>query len=146
VLISLIAQSFSRLKRRRGAYLSFLSQSAFFFATTRHGWKALTAQQQQIHRVLWSGFCGQVRILWSGQDFVVRSGFCGQVRILWSDGTFTVIRGRENNSDGAGLGLAITERIVRLHGGRIRATNTDGGGLRVEIILPGNKAEYGYSS
>jgi hypothetical protein len=74
VLISLIAQSFSRLKRRRGAYLSFLSQSAFFFATTRHGWKALTAQQQQIHRVLWSGFCGQVRI-------------------LWSDGTFTVIRG-----------------------------------------------------
>jgi hypothetical protein len=127
VLISLIAQSFSRLKRRRGAYLSFLSQSAFFFATTRHGWKALTAQQQQIHRVLWSGFCGQVRV-------------------LWSDGTFTVIRGRENNSDGAGLGLAITERIVRLHGGRIRATNTDGGGLRVEIILPGNKAEYGYSS
>jgi Tfp pilus assembly protein PilN len=52
----------SRLKRRRGAYLSFLSQSAFFFATTRHGWKALTAQQQQIHRALWSGFCGQVRI------------------------------------------------------------------------------------
>jgi hypothetical protein len=63
VLISLIAQSFSGLKRRRGAYLSFLSQSAFFFATTRHGWKALTAQQQQIRRVLWSGFCGQ--ILWS---------------------------------------------------------------------------------
>ena len=59
---------------------------------------------------------------------------------------YRLFRSRENNSDGAGLGLAIAERIVRLHGGRIRATITDGGGLRVEIILPRNKAEYGYSS
>jgi two-component system, OmpR family, sensor histidine kinase CpxA len=41
-----------------------------------------------------------------------------------------------NDSNGAGLGLAIAERIVRLHGGRIRATNVEGGGLSVEIILP----------
>ena len=41
-----------------------------------------------------------------------------------------------NDSNGAGLGLAIAERIVRLHGGRICATNIEGGGLRVEIILP----------
>jgi len=37
VLISLIAQSFFRLEAPPGAYLSFLSQSGFFFATTRHG-------------------------------------------------------------------------------------------------------------
>jgi two-component system, OmpR family, sensor histidine kinase CpxA len=37
---------------------------------------------------------------------------------------------------GAGLGLAIAERIVRLHGGRIRATNVAGGGLSVEILFP----------
>jgi two-component system sensor histidine kinase CpxA len=41
-----------------------------------------------------------------------------------------------NDSNGAGLGLAIAERIVRLHGGRISATNVQGGGLSVEIILP----------
>ncbi len=41
-----------------------------------------------------------------------------------------------NDSNGAGLGLAIAERIVRLHGGRICATNVEGGGLGVEIILP----------
>ena len=41
-----------------------------------------------------------------------------------------------NESTGAGLGLAIAARIVRLHGGRIRAMNEGGGGLRVEISLP----------
>jgi two-component system, OmpR family, sensor histidine kinase CpxA len=43
---------------------------------------------------------------------------------------------RGNESNGAGLGLAIAERIVRLHGGRICAMNVEGGGLSVEIILP----------
>jgi two-component system, OmpR family, sensor histidine kinase CpxA len=37
---------------------------------------------------------------------------------------------------GAGLGLAITQRIVALHGGRIRAINAPGGGLRVEMLFP----------
>jgi two-component system sensor histidine kinase CpxA len=38
--------------------------------------------------------------------------------------------------DGAGLGLAISERIVRMHGGDIRAANASGGGLLVTISLP----------
>jgi signal transduction histidine kinase len=40
-----------------------------------------------------------------------------------------------DNSDGAGLGLAIAERAVSLHRGTIRATNAPGGGLIVEIVL-----------
>jgi len=37
---------------------------------------------------------------------------------------------------GVGLGLAITERAVRFHGGRVSAHNRPEGGLRVEIRLP----------
>jgi two-component system sensor histidine kinase CpxA len=43
---------------------------------------------------------------------------------------------RERETGGAGLGLAITEAAVRLHGGAVRAENSSGGGLIVEIILP----------
>jgi two-component system OmpR family sensor kinase len=38
--------------------------------------------------------------------------------------------------DGFGLGLAIAQRAINLHGGSIRATNRNAGGLRVEIELP----------
>ena len=37
---------------------------------------------------------------------------------------------------GVGLGLAITERAVRFHGGKVTAFNRAGGGLRVEMRLP----------
>jgi len=43
-------------------------------------------------------------------------------------------RGRQTG--GVGLGLAITERAVRFHGGRVIATNRAEGGLMVEIHLP----------
>jgi two-component system, OmpR family, sensor histidine kinase CpxA len=43
-------------------------------------------------------------------------------------------RGRQTG--GVGLGLAITERAVRFHGGRVTASNRAEGGLMVEIHLP----------
>lgn len=43
-------------------------------------------------------------------------------------------RGRQTG--GVGLGLAITERAVRLHGGTVKASNRPEGGLQVEIRLP----------
>jgi two-component system, OmpR family, sensor histidine kinase CpxA len=43
-------------------------------------------------------------------------------------------RGRQTG--GVGLGLAITERAVRLHGGSVKASNRPEGGLQVEIRLP----------
>jgi len=43
-------------------------------------------------------------------------------------------RGRQTG--GAGLGLAITDRAVRLHGGTVKASNRLEGGLQVEIRLP----------
>lgn len=43
-------------------------------------------------------------------------------------------RGRQTG--GVGLGLAITERAVRFHGGKVRAFNRQPNGLTVEIRLP----------
>jgi len=43
---------------------------------------------------------------------------------------------RNRQTGGVGLGLAITDRTVRLHGGRVKAANRPEGGLIVEIRLP----------
>jgi two-component system sensor histidine kinase CpxA len=47
---------------------------------------------------------------------------------------------RTRETGGAGLGLAITERALRLHGGTVKADNLQGGGLVVELRLPVNAA------
>ena len=52
------------------------------------------------------------------------------------DPFYRVATARDRNSGGVGLGLSITARAVRLHGGTVEARNADGGGLLVEIRLP----------
>jgi two-component system sensor histidine kinase CpxA len=49
---------------------------------------------------------------------------------------YRVTESRDRQSGGAGLGLAIAERVVRLHHGTIRAENAPPHGLQVEIALP----------
>ena len=53
---------------------------------------------------------------------------------------FQRVPAAENNSEGAGLGLAIADRVVQMHNGQIRAVNADDGGLIVEITLPVSEA------
>jgi signal transduction histidine kinase len=43
---------------------------------------------------------------------------------------------RDRESGGTGIGLAITERTVRLHGGTVTARNAADGGLIITINLP----------
>lgn len=43
---------------------------------------------------------------------------------------------RGRSTGGVGLGLAITDQAVRLHGGSVKASNLTEGGLMVEIRLP----------
>ncbi|MEN6331735.1 MAG: ATP-binding protein [Smithella sp.] len=43
---------------------------------------------------------------------------------------------RDRRTGGAGIGLAIADAAIRLHGGSIKAVNVPGGGLSVEITLP----------
>ncbi len=45
---------------------------------------------------------------------------------------------RDRFSGGSGLGLSITERAVRLHGGSVSAANCKDGGLLIELQLPLN--------
>lgn len=49
---------------------------------------------------------------------------------------YRVEASRNRRSGGSGLGLAICRAIVHSHGGRIRASVSPRGGLRVECVLP----------
>ena len=49
---------------------------------------------------------------------------------------YRVEESRSTTSGTGGIGLAIAERSVRLHGGTMMASNLEGGGLRVEMVLP----------
>jgi two-component system sensor histidine kinase CpxA len=48
---------------------------------------------------------------------------------------YRVADARDRQSGGAGLGLAIAERVARVHGGSIHAENRTGGGLEVVFAL-----------
>ena len=43
---------------------------------------------------------------------------------------------RNRQTGGAGLGLSIADRAIRLHGGQLRASNRKEGGLEIEIRIP----------
>jgi two-component system, OmpR family, sensor histidine kinase CpxA len=49
---------------------------------------------------------------------------------------YRVAEARDRQSGGAGLGLAITERTVRVHGGVVEAMNRPKGGLSVCVTFP----------
>jgi two-component system, OmpR family, sensor histidine kinase CpxA len=76
-----------------------------------------------------------------GEEAVVRVADCGfgvppdaLAKLFQPFYRLDDARGRQTG--GVGLGLAITERAVRFHGGRVAATNRAEGGLLVEIHLP----------
>ncbi len=43
---------------------------------------------------------------------------------------------RSRKTGGTGLGLAITARAIQLHGGSVKATNAEGGGLIITVAIP----------
>ncbi len=49
---------------------------------------------------------------------------------------YRIASARERQTGGVGLGLAIADRAVQLHGGSVQAKNLPGGGLQVQIRLP----------
>jgi two-component system sensor histidine kinase CpxA len=52
---------------------------------------------------------------------------------------------RNRQTGGAGLGLSIAERAIRLHGGQLRASNRKQGGLEIEIRIPAASPVQGFA-
>src|ERR1039457_5879427 len=52
---------------------------------------------------------------------------------------------RNRQTGGAGLGLSIADRAIRLHGGQLRASNRKEGGLQVEIRIPASPPVQGFA-
>ena len=52
---------------------------------------------------------------------------------------------RNGQTGGAGLGLSIADRAIRLHGGILRASNRKEGGLQVEIRIPAGPPVQGFA-
>ncbi len=49
---------------------------------------------------------------------------------------YRIDRARSTETGGFGVGLAIAERTVKLHGGELSASNRPGGGLTVRMTFP----------
>ena len=49
---------------------------------------------------------------------------------------FTRLDSARGQANGAGLGLAIVQRVVTRHNAELNVSNRDGGGLRIEIVMP----------
>jgi two-component system sensor histidine kinase CpxA len=49
---------------------------------------------------------------------------------------YRVDRARSSSTGGFGVGLAITERAMRLHGGTVEAVNRAGGGTMIRLLFP----------
>ena len=59
---------------------------------------------------------------------------------------YRVADARDRDSGGVGLGLAIADRVARIHGGTVRAENRAGGGLEVVMIIQARSDDAGAGS
>lgn len=63
-------------------------------------------------------------------------GVAGELQPRLFERFFRVEASRSRHSGGSGLGLAICDSLIRAHGGRIAARDSELGGLCVEVWLP----------
>jgi len=87
------------------------------------------------------GSAVEIEFVRAGQEAVVRVSDRGpgipeaQLRQIFEP-FHRIDHARSMSTGGFGVGLAITDRSVRLHQGTVRARNRVGGGTVVEIRLP----------
>jgi two-component system sensor histidine kinase CpxA len=49
---------------------------------------------------------------------------------------YRVAESRDRDTGGEGIGLAITSRVMKAHGGTAKADNRAGGGFEIRLNLP----------
>ena len=49
---------------------------------------------------------------------------------------FTRLDSARGQANGAGLGLAIVQRVVTRHNAELNVSNRDGGGLQIQMVIP----------
>jgi len=87
------------------------------------------------------GTCVKVRAEKTGNEAVIRVSDSGpgvpdsELEKIFRP-FYRIDDARVRSTGGVGLGLAITEQAVRLHGGSVRASNLAEGGLLVEMHIP----------
>jgi two-component system, OmpR family, sensor histidine kinase CpxA len=85
-----------------------------------------------------------------GEEIIVRVLDCGpgvpdQALPKIFEPFYRLDDARNRQTGGAGLGLSIADRAIRLHGGQLRASNRKEGGLQVEIRIPAGPPVQGFA-
>jgi len=52
------------------------------------------------------------------------------------DRLYRVDESRSRKNGGSGIGLSICKHIIEIHGGSIMASESDAGGVKIQICLP----------
>jgi len=85
-----------------------------------------------------------------GEEIIVRVLDCGpgvpdQALPKIFEPFYRLDDARNRQTGGAGLGLSIADRAIRLHGGQLRASNRKEGGLQVEMRIPAGPPVQGFA-
>jgi signal transduction histidine kinase len=134
-------------------YEPSMSERGLKVSLLSHGAVWITGDAGLLHRMTANLFDNELRHLPSGSSLTIRlEALENAAKLTVEDNgpgfdeqilpSLFQRRIRGKNSTGHGLGLAFIDAVVRAHGGTINASNADGGGASIVIVLPAAQPDY----
>jgi signal transduction histidine kinase len=134
-------------------YEPSMSDRGLKVSQVSHGPVWITGDAGLLHRMTANLFDNELRHLPSGSSLTLRlEALENAARLTVEDNgpgfdeqilpSLFLRRIRGKHSTGHGLGLAFIDAVVRAHGGTITASNAEGGGARIIIVLPSAQPEH----